>query len=493
MVRMEKENIEELIKKYNFKLEETHISWVLIGKNTVYKIKKPVDFGFLDYSNLDKRLEFCQKEIELNSRLAKNIYLGVSKIVKTQGGIDIDRDGEIVDYAVKMKKIPQDKMMDVLIQQNGVEKKHIESLAKIVANFHRAAKTDNYITNFGSIELNRRNTDENFEQTKGAIGDYITQYQYDSIKKYTDNFYKNNKALFEKRINDKKIRDCHGDMYSRNICIVSENEIYIYDCIEFNERFRYSDVASDVAFLLMDLENYGKYELSDMFLNYYIKFSGDKDILDIINFYKIYRAYVRGKIAFFQQNIHQANNYFDLAFGYLPDNYKPKLIVMCGLTGSGKSYRAKQISEKIQAIVINSDEVRKGLMNMDKHRKDLSDFGKGIYSKEITQKVYETLSKKAYQLLREGKNVILDATYLTKSQRNGVKTYMKRLNVEPVVVFVDIDDKTAMEHFEKREKEKSVSDGRFEIYKKQKKIFEKPEECIRLIPTDSLEEFVIWQ
>ena len=488
---MEKENIEELIEKYNFKLEETHISWVLIGKDTVYKIKKPVDFGFLDYSSLEKRFEFCKKEIALNSRLAKDMYLGLSKITETEDGIDIDKDGKTIDYAVKMKKIPQERMMDVLIKQNKVEEKQIKAIAKIAADFHKKAKTDGYITSFGSIEQNRQNTDENFEQTKSAVGDYITQYQYDTLKEYTDDFYKNNKTLFKKRMNDKKIRDCHGDMYSRNICIVSENEIYIYDCIEFNERFRYSDAASDVAFLLMDLENYQRYDLSKMFLNYYIDFSNDKDITDIINFYKIYRAYVRGKIAFFQQNIQEANSYFDLAFGYLPESYKPKLFVMCGLTGSGKSYRAKQIADKIDAEIISSDEVRKELMNMDKHQKDLSDFKKGIYSDEITKKVYKKLSSTAYQLLREGKNVILDATYLTKKLRDDVKSHMKRLGIKPNIVFVDTDDKTVMEHFKKRETEKSVSDGRLEIYKNQKKLFEKPNTCIKVEPKDDIDKRVI--
>ncbi len=488
---MEKENINQLIDKYNFKLEETHISWVLIGKDTVYKIKKPVDFGFLDYSSLQKRLEFCQKEIELNRRLAQDMYLGLSKIVETKNGIDIDKDGEIMDYAVKMKKIPQEKMMDVLIKQNKVEEKQIKAIAKITADFHKKAKTDDYITSFGSIEQNRQNTDENFEQTRNAVGEYITQYQYDALKKYTDDFYTNNKALFEKRMNDKKIRDCHGDMYSRNICIAAENEIYIYDCIEFNERFRYSDAVSDVAFLLMDLENYQRYDLSKMFLNYYIDFSNDKDITDIIDFYKIYRAYVRGKIAFFQQNRQEANQYFDLAFGYLPDNYKPKLFVMCGLTGSGKSYRAKQIADKIGVEIISSDEVRKELMNMDKHQKDLSDFKKGIYSDEITKKVYEKLSSTGYELLREGKNVILDATYLTKKLRDDVQSHMKRLGIKPNIVFVDTNDKTVMEHFKKREKEKSASDGRLEIYKEQKKLFEKPDRCIKIEPSGNIDKIII--
>ena len=481
---MEKKNIDELIEKYHFKLEETHISWVLIGNSMVYKIKKPVNFGFLDYSTLGKRLECCEKEVELNSRFSKDIYLGISKIVETESGLDFDKEGKLVDYCVRMKKIPADRMMDVLIKENRVEEKHIKALAEKIAEFHKNAVTNKHIAQFGTVEMNRKNTDENFEQTKDAVGDYITQYQYNKVKDYTNNFYKENGKLFEKRIKMNEIRDCHGDMYSRNICIENENKIYIYDCIEFNERFRYSDVASDVAFLLMDLENYSRYDLSNMFLKYYIEFSNNTELLDIVNFYKIYRAYVRGKIAFFQQNRQEANKYFDLSFGYLPKKFKPKLIIMCGLTGAGKSLYAQSLSSKINAVILNSDTIRKELMGLDKYQKELSSFGKGIYSKEITDNVYEKLSEDAYELLKNGQNVILDATYLTEKSRNDAADKLKRLGIQPIIVFIDVDKETALKHFKKREQEKNPSDGRYEIFEKQLTMFEKPKNCITINAKD---------
>ena len=485
---MKKEQIEGLIEKYNFKLEETHISWVLIGNNLVYKIKKPVNFGFLDYSTLEKRLEYCKKEIELNSRFSKDIYLGVSKIVETQNGLNFDKEGILIDYCVRMKRMPKERMMDVLIKENRVEEKHIKALAEKIAEFHKNALTNERIRQFGTVEVNKKNTDENFEQTENGVGDYIEKYQYESIKNYTNDFYKNNKELFEKRIEDNKIRDCHGDLYSRNICIENEHKIYIYDCIEFNERFRYSDVASDVAFLVMDLENYSRYDLSELFLKYYISFSNDTELTNIMDFYKIYRAYVRGKIAFFQQNRQEARKYFDLAFGYLPKKFKPKLIMMCGLTGSGKSYLANGLKKELDAVTLRSDVIRKKIVGMNPYERDLSDFGKGIYSKGMSDKVYDEIKKLAYESLRKGKNTILDATYLLEKYRNSVKMYMKRLNIEPIIVYVDIDDKTALEHFKNRKQERGVSDGRYEIYRKQKKIFEKPDNCIMLSAKASLEE-----
>lgn len=482
--------IKKLIKRYNFTLAETHISWVLIGEKFVYKIKKPVNFGFLDYSTLEKRFEFCKKEIELNSRLAKEIYIKVSEITEEDDELAIDKKGTLIDYCVKMKKMPLDKMMDELIKQDKIKEDEIKALAKKISDFHSTAQSNKDIEKFGTIEQNRQNTDENFEQTKEATGDFIEKFQYESIKRYTDDFYKNNEELFKERIKCGKIKDCHGDMYSRNICIEDINKIYIYDCIEFNDRFRYSDTASDVAFLLMDLENYGRYDLSNLFLRYYSEFSKDDGLKKILNFYKIYRAFVRGKIAFFQQNRDEANRYFDLAFGYIPKIYKPKLIVMCGLSGSGKSYIANLLKDEINAEVISSDILRKQLAGLKEDEKDLSDFGKGIYSSKMSDRVYAQMSENAYNLLKKGKSAILDATYLTEKARNGVKESMKRLAIEPTTVFVDTDDKTVIEHFKKREYEQNASDGRYEIYIKQKTIFEKPANCITINPNMSTDKAI---
>ncbi len=485
---MEQKDIEELIEKNGFLLEETHISWVLIGKKYVYKIKKPVNFGFLDYSSLDKRLEFCKKEIELNRRLAEDMYLKVSAIVKTPDGLEFDKDGEIVDYAVKMKRIPQDGMMDVLIRKNKIKDEHIKSIAEIVAKFHLRAKTDDYIASFGSIETNKKNTDENFEQTRDAVGKYITDFEYEAIKRYTNDFYEKAASVFKKRIDEKKIRDCHGDMYSKNICIVSDEKIYIYDCIEFNERFRYSDVASDVAFMIMDLENYSRYDLAAAFLRYYKEFSKDETLLDVLGFYKIYRACVRGKIAYFQENRKEANLYFDLAFGYLPDEFKPKLILMCGLSGTGKSVTALNLAKLINAEVLSSDVIRKKLAGMDIYDKDLSSFGEGIYSQEMTKRVYRKLTIGAYELLRNGRNVILDATFLKESQRRDVESALRRLGIKHRIVFIETDDETAKKHFKKRDAKKSVSDGRYDIYKKQKEQLEVPDSCIKINAKNSMED-----
>ncbi|WP_025209685.1 bifunctional aminoglycoside phosphotransferase/ATP-binding protein [Hippea sp. KM1] len=485
---MEKVQIDALIDRYGFEMIETHISWVLLGGGFVYKIKKPVDFGFLDYTTIEKRLNFCQKEVELNKRLAEEIYLGVSKITIKNGDISIDGDGDVIDYAVRMRRMPQDRMMDVLLDEDRITPKQIDALAKKVADFHKTAATNDYISSFGSLKTNRFNTDENFEQTKNGIGTFITQFQYDAIKDYTDRFYLQNGGVFQKRIDEGKVRDCHGDMYSKNVCIVDEDHIYIYDCIEFNERFRYSDVASDVAFMLMDLENKNRWDLSELFLKSYLDYSSDATMMEVLDFYKIYRAYVRGKIAFFQNNTEEANGYFDLAFGYLPAYYKPKVLIFCGLSGSGKTTLALELSRRYGFVVLSSDVIRKRLAGMDISKKDLADFGGGIYSAQMTERVYEKMIEDAYQLARLGKSVILDATFLKKSQRDAVFERFIRLGIKPKVVFVDIDDKTAMEHFKKRQSERSASDGRYEIYLKQKELLEKPDDAIILSGKADIED-----
>lgn len=278
-------------------LIQTHISFVFLTQEYVYKVKKAVNFGFLDFSTLDKRRMFCEKELQLNKRLCPEIYLEVVSINKSDT-IKISGSGEVVEYALKMKRLSQERIMTQLVRQNKINKKTVEEIARIIAIFHSTALTSLTISEFGSIEVIKTNWNENFAQTKGYIDKTILQTDFNFIQTTINTFIEENKRLFESRIVNKRIRDCHGDLHSGNIFITEK--ICIFDAIEFNDRFRYSDVAADLAFLAMDLDFQQKPELAKYFIEKYVEFSNDQQIIHLLAFYKCYRAYVRGKVVSFR-------------------------------------------------------------------------------------------------------------------------------------------------------------------------------------------------
>jgi len=278
-------------------LTQTHISFVFLTRNFVYKVKKAVDLGFLDFTTLEKRRFFCEKELELNRRLCEDMYLEVVPINKSNI-IKIKGEGKPIEYAVKMKRMPQEKMMNKLLEENKVNSKLIDEIAKIIAEFHSKAETNRRISEFGSLAIIETNWKENFEQTQEFVSKTISMKDFKFIRERIDDFMKRNVSFFEKRMAERRVRDCHGDIHSGNIFVT--DRIYIFDAIEFNERFRYSDVASDIAFLAMDLDFKGRTDLSSFFVEKYVKYSGDQELTKLLPFYKCYRAYVRGKVISFK-------------------------------------------------------------------------------------------------------------------------------------------------------------------------------------------------
>jgi aminoglycoside phosphotransferase family enzyme len=279
-------------------LVQTHISFVFLTRSFVYKVKKAVNFGFLDFTTLEKRRFYCEKELELNRRLCGDMYLEVVPINKADGVIKVKGEGETVEYAVKMKRMPQDKMMNTLLDKKKVDKKLIDRIARIVAEFHSKAETNTKTSKFGSLATIENNWNENYEQTGEFVGKTISPEDFEFIREKIDAFIEQNASFFEKRMREGRIRDCHGDIHSGNIFVT--DGIYIFDAIEFNERFRYSDVASDVAFLAMDLDFKKRTDLSNYFIERYVKYSGDQELTKLLPFYKCYRAYVRGKVTSFK-------------------------------------------------------------------------------------------------------------------------------------------------------------------------------------------------
>jgi aminoglycoside phosphotransferase family enzyme len=278
-------------------LTQTHISFVFLTTNFVYKVKKAVDLGFLDFTTLEKRRFFCEKELELNRRLCGDMYLEAVPINRSNA-FKVKGKGRTVEYAVKMKRMPQEKIMTNLLEENKVDSKLIDEIAKIIAEFHSKAETNRRISEFGSLAILETNWNENFDQTREFVRKTISMKDFKLIRERIDDFMRRNVSFFEKRMAEGRVRDCHGDIHSGNIFVA--DRIYIFDAIEFNERFRYSDVASDIAFLAMDLDFKERTDLSSFFVDRYVKYSGDQELAELLPFYKCYRAYVRGKVTSFK-------------------------------------------------------------------------------------------------------------------------------------------------------------------------------------------------
>jgi aminoglycoside phosphotransferase family enzyme len=308
-------------------LVQTQMSFVFLAGKYVYKIKKPVNLGYLDYTTLEKRHFFCRQELELNKRLCPDAYLAVVPIVRENGALRVEGQGDAIEYAVKMRQLPRDRMMDVLLPRGQVTPEMVARVAEKLVNFHQKAETNQEIAAFGKLDVINHNCDENFVQTEKYIGLTILRVKYERIRDYTDDFIESNAGLFEKRVREGRIRDCHGDLHAAHVCYT--DDICIYDCIEFNDRFRYCDVASELAFLAMDLDRYQQAGLSRHLVNTYVGLSHDEELLKLLSFYKCYRAYVRGKVESFklddplisqsekEKALESARGYFELAESYV--------------------------------------------------------------------------------------------------------------------------------------------------------------------------------
>lgn len=466
-------------------LIQTHISLIFIAGDVVYKVKKAVDFGFLDFTTLEKRKFYCGEELRLNRRLAPDIYLDTVEIVeRPDGRLALGKPGRVVDYAVVMKKIPEARMLKKLLARKEIPVSVMERIARKVADFHNRAETGGRIDEIGGLETIRKNIEENFEQTRPFIDVTIPANQYDLIRSRALEFLERRKDLFRRRVENHRIRDCHGDLHLEHICLLDQ-EIVIFDCIEFNERFRFEDVAAEVAFLAMDLDFNGYPAHGEAFVNAYISYSGDGDIRELLNFYKCYYAYVRGKVVGFK--IHDAavsqkereearetaGRYFDLACTCAVRLEKPALILMAGLVGTGKSVLARNLASRLGAEILQMDALRKELLNIPATDHHYAEFGQGIYSDEISRRTYAEALDRAEGILKKGKPVIIDASYKRRGERLKAKSTAERLHVDFYVIECLCPEDVLKDRLEKRLSEAGeASDGRWEIYQAQKEDYD---------------------
>jgi aminoglycoside phosphotransferase family enzyme len=429
-------------------LMQTQMSFVFLTGQFVYKVKKPVDLGYLDYTTLDKRLFFCQKEVELNRRLCPETYLGVVPITRQKEAFVIGGRGEAIEYAVKMRRLPQERMLNVLLASGEVTAAMITGVAQKLAAFHEKAETNAEISAFGEIKAVTANTDENFVQTEKYVGKTISQDNFQHIKEYTDSFIQKNALLFKKRVKEGRIRDCHGDLHAAHICFA--DGICIYDCIEFNDRFRYCDVASEMAFLAMDLDHYGRADLSRALIKAYVAESGDEELLKLLGFYKAYRAYVRGKVEGFklddpyisagekEKTLDIAASYFDLARAYT--RARPVLFITVGLVGTGKSTIAQALAKRLGLTVISSDVTRKQLAGIPATEHRFEDLYGGIYSAELSRKTYDKMFSGAGEILGEGASVVLDASFIRAEERLNAKRAAEKAGADLFILECILDE-----------------------------------------------------
>ncbi|MDZ7718613.1 MAG: AAA family ATPase [Balneolaceae bacterium] len=469
---------------------QTHISHLFLAGSFVYKIKKPVDFGFLDYSTLQKRRKYCQREIELNRRLSDDIYLGVIGIARDNGKYHFEPDNPdsdaIIEYAVKMRKLPEEYFLDQIVKEGNLENEHLNRVADILTAFYQEQNNKQDLLKWGKIETIQQNTDENFEQTEKFIGQTISRNSYDAIRYFTDHYYHQNEELFRRRMENGLIVDGHGDLHLEHIHITPQ-KVQIYDCIEFNERFRYGDLAADLAFLAMDLDFNNCSRQERYFVQLMSEKLEDEELLKIIDFYKCYRAYVKGKVKSLQsveeevpkenrkQLSERADRYFNLSLNYTLVGSQPVVVVFMGRIATGKSTLAKRLSEQINIECYSSDRVRKSQAGLEIDKRTPSQKRRSLYSADMSEKTYNILISNAIESVKNGNSVILDATFSRKKYRKIFVDRLMREEISYLFIEVCADDSTIIERLKAREnKEEIISDARLEDFDTLTAGYEKP-------------------
>ncbi|MBI4526823.1 MAG: phosphotransferase, partial [Deltaproteobacteria bacterium] len=339
---------------------ETHISHVFLTDDLVYKVKKAVRFAFLDYSTLARRRYFLHEEFRLNRRLAPSVYLGVLPISYGSDGWELGSNENPVEYTLIMRRLPARRMLDRLLESNQVTPQMMRSVAEILAPFHTQAPTGGRINLAGHPKQVRKLWKENLSEIFPLVGRLLDAECFGAVSDFGERFLTKYRDLMERRFEEGWIREVHGDLHCEHVCFAPEG-IQIFDCIEFSQKLRCCDLASEIAFLLMDLEVRGAKSLGKEFLTRYLELMDDRDLPSLLPFYKCYRAMVRGKVEGLRPNGASAHamRYFEYAGHVTWEGFKPFIIIVCGLTGSGKSTLARALSQRLGVPVINSDATRK--------------------------------------------------------------------------------------------------------------------------------------
>jgi aminoglycoside phosphotransferase family enzyme/predicted kinase len=465
-------------------LVQTHISYVFLAGEHVYKIKKPLRFSFLDFSTLRLRRHYCAEEVRLNRRLAPHMYRGVVSVCPADGTYRLaaEDDPQAIEYAVHMNRIPDDRILTALLDTGRVSDEMIDALADRLAAFHAAAAHSPAITANGDPERIGNLLEENFSAVRPFRDRIISAFDDDAIRSFSGNFLSAQKALFRRRQRQHRIRDCHGDLHSEHICFT--DPLVIFDCIEFNERFRHCDVASEIAFLAMDLDYHERPDLAERFASHYCEVTGDAEVLRLLAFYKCYRAYVRGKVDSLKSAeedvdpgdrktaFRSAERHFALAYRYTWAD-DPRLVVIGGLSGTGKSTLASALSTRTGFERINSDVVRKELAGLSPNHRPSEAEVSWLYGAAQSERTYGALYERASKALATGRGVILDATFQRRADREIARSLASGQGVAHLIVECRASEEEVRTRLRQRERRgDDPSDADWNIHLRQREAYE---------------------
>lgn len=460
-----------------FEVVETHISWVLLTGHYAYKIKKPVNFGFLDFSTLELRHHYCSEELRLNRRLAHQLYLEVVPICGSETRPRLDRPGEAIEYAVKMRQFEQSSQFDRLLEDGKLDHAAIDCLADKVAQFHLSAPPALQDSAYGDIGQISQPMLENFVQIRDAIDDAGMLPQLYALEQWTNQQLQELAPIIQTRKADGFVRECHGDMHLRNIALW-QGEIVVFDCIEFNANLYWIDVISEIAFLVMDLEDRGQDALAQRFLNRYLEITGDYAGLRLFRFYKVYRAVVRAKVDAlrtaqeqpgseeYRQTFADFRQYLALAARYIEPR-TPTLLINFGLSGAGKSVTTRQLVETLSAIQLRSDVERKRLFKVAPFGNAVVD-RQTLYAPEAHDRTYKRLVEIARILLGAGYTVIIDAANLQLRRRQQFVELAESMQLPYRILAFEADETVLRQRIAQRAVTgEDVSDATPEVLQRQ--------------------------
>lgn len=464
---------------------ETHISYVLLAGEYAYKIKKPLNLGFLDFSAPEARRQFCEEELRLNRRTAPEIYLACVPITGSETAPVFEGTGKAIEHAVKMRRFPQDALLDRVAKRGELSPELVDSIARKIAEFHATVAIAGPNTPFGTPDRVVAPPQANFDHIRKLVGESPDGPQLERLRAWTEREGARLAPVFADRKRAGFVRECHGDLHLGNITLLGDDPTP-FDCIEFNADLRWIDVMNEVAFLVMDLADHRLPNLAIRCLNEYLAATGDYAGLAVLRFYMVYRAMVRAKIACIRA--HQPGlagrakaaieaeyrGYIQLA-EHLSHRGTPALALTHGLSGSGKTTVAGMLAERIGAIRLRSDVERKRLFGLDATARTASALGGGIYDPEATRSTYARLAELARLVIAAGWPAIVDATFLRSTERAAFRSLARELAVPVVFVSCTAPDSELRKRILAREQARSdASEAGLPVLARQRDASEPP-------------------